>query len=326
MSSKKGTTSDADESNMQMMTEERWREIILGYFKETQQNVSKYLHQNGITQFRDKFDKRFKRSGLKDLRKQNKSYKKAVVQYDRWMAEEAKSLSVSKNKPKFTEEQWRDFILVYYQLEKKSVTKFLDEMGIQQRDVFINRWKDSGLKGLKAKGFSLEGATAQYNFWFGKWKNGYAIMKQHDSHLKSCQSDFQIHEDTEAERIAENQKGVTESIIAENENDVAESIVDIENSYENNDGSDNNSDCNSNSTRNVFGDVSNRDRENKLSNLKMYETIAAFYECNDGSKFLSFVKTKGLFSNRKAIARHWKESGLAEMKEQSESIVTAMVK
>ena len=290
-----------------MITEEQWREIILCYYKETEQNVSKYLQSKAIAQYRDKFDKRFKRSGLKDLKKQNESDRKAATTYDGWIKDEATRASTADSKPKFTENQWREFVLVYYRTEKKSVSKFLEEMGINQRDKFNKRWKDSGLKALKGKGISFEDATTQYDFWFKQWKGG--------NFLKSWQQ-FQILEDTEDADIIEDER--TPSCIDFNTGNKSD---------ENNNGSDNDDDDDDDDTRSVLGDICNNKRETKLSDRKMSETIAEFYTCKDGlQKLLTFIKRKDLLSHKKAITRHWKLSGLAEMKERSESIVAAMEK
>eukprot|EP00531_Pseudo-nitzschia_arenysensis_P020314 CAMPEP_0116121844 /NCGR_PEP_ID=MMETSP0329-20121206/3908_1 /TAXON_ID=697910 /ORGANISM="Pseudo-nitzschia arenysensis, Strain B593" /LENGTH=1159 /DNA_ID=CAMNT_0003615673 /DNA_START=16 /DNA_END=3493 /DNA_ORIENTATION=- len=81
------------------------------------------------------------------------------------------------------------------------------------------------------------------------------------------------------------------------------------------------------SDRIVLADVSNKKlNEPKLSKSKMFATMADFYLCDADVKLLTFIKSRDLLMNKKAITRHWKQSGLAEMKDRSESLFNAMEK
>ena len=81
-----------------------------------------------------------------------------------------------KGKPKITEEQWREFMLEYYEADNKRVVKFLTEKGIvsQQniQNLFDKRWRSSGLQEMKKWKAAKEKALIVYDNWISDEKEG----------------------------------------------------------------------------------------------------------------------------------------------------------
>ena len=83
----------------------------------------------------------------------------------------------------------------------------------------------------------------------------------------------------------------------------------------NNDG-DRNSYCN--------GTVLRNNRASKLSKKEIKEVLIQYYLCKEDVKLLTFIKQNGYANNKNAIQRHWRESGLKEMKLASKPLPDAI--
>ena len=156
---------NTSEGNLKI-TDKQWREFILEYYEtDEHERVAKFLSQNGIADQRKTFDRRWRSSGLQDMKKWKAPKENAAILYDNWMIDEK-----NHKKRKVTESEWRRYILSYYQTEEENVSKFLEERNVTQRDMFDKRWKESKLKNLKEKKVEHTIAMAQYDLWFAKWK------------------------------------------------------------------------------------------------------------------------------------------------------------
>jgi hypothetical protein len=80
----------------QKLSEEEWRSHVLSFYQiEKKKSVAKFLDERLITQ-RSVFEKRWKQSGLKELKQQNISYIDACIQYDCWLSNWRAALAKTK--------------------------------------------------------------------------------------------------------------------------------------------------------------------------------------------------------------------------------------
>ena len=100
-------------ANSNITTEENdWQELILEYYRTKEKSIAIFLKEKGKSQHRDKFDKRWHRSGLKSLKeKTNLGRQKAAIVYNQWL--ESKEIAEKRSKT-ITESVWRGYILSYY--------------------------------------------------------------------------------------------------------------------------------------------------------------------------------------------------------------------
>ena len=73
----------------------------------------------------------------------------------------------------------------------------------------------------------------------------------------------------------------------------------------------------------VEEEAKKKPRIGKLQGDKMKEVLVEYYLSTDTTKLLTFIRQKDLFSNKNAIARHWKDGGLEQNKLLSKHISQA---
>ena len=303
-----------DEKNhkKRKVTESEWRRYILSYYQTEEENVSKFLEERNVTQ-RDMFDKRWKESKLKNLKEKKVEYTIAMAQYDLWFAKWK-----GNEKRKTTENEWRGYILSYYQERGKSVSKFLEERNITQRDMFDKRWKGSNLKNLKEQKVEYIEAKKQYDSWFTEWKGNLSSRGRINS-LTKHQSKFAIYVDDDATfgpqptliEVGCDGDSVGSGNISDD--GPLPTVVEDEgagSSY----GSDDDG-CRSRTKKKP---------QKQLSYIEMRELLIEYYLYEDDTREAPFMKSKNLFNRRKSFHRHWVDSRMKEMKDQGEPITKAL--
>ena len=288
------------------------------------QSVSRFLEEKKTTQ-RNQFDKRWVDSGLKKLKSSNDgSCDDAIAQYDHWIK------TAFNIKRILSEGEWRTYILTFYRSDNQSMSKFLKTSNITQRSKFKKRWIDSGLKESKLDNVEYDDAVHQYDLWFTKWKR--QLNEKNRTNANKLHKKFEIYIDNETDDISNNKKN------DDNNNSNADGVdakVNQNGSGRNNeDKSNGNNSCNNDDepqpTLTQDGSDGDNDgyrrqpRTKRLSGDDMKRFLIDFYVDKTSSKILPFMQEKDVINSKGAIYRHWENSGMKRMKEQSEPLVSAV--
>ena len=324
-----------------IISETRWRKLILEYY-DADEFVSAFLKRKSLSQHRMQFDTRWNESGLKNLKKMKEEHKTASRTYDDWMVKR-------KEKRTITEDEWRHHILSYCtKKENKSLSKYVRENHLS-RDKFRKRWEGSKLAEVKAKNLGYKEAKAQYNSWFLQWR-GQIIEKNRinrfqifvDAEVSECDGEDHCKERCKGEGEGEDDN-VNNFDVDSNRNDT-DTVKGEDDSVSNFDVDSNRNDTDTVNIRDKDGDrepsntVDDDDggdgdsstSYNQISSTrkKMYVKLPAadmreylyeYYLCKDEKKLLVFMKEKGLYPHRNAMFRHFKESGLEQLKNNRKS-------
>ena len=324
------------QSSARLIEESKWREVILEYYRNNNISVTKFLRERGLLHARHRFDQCWHDSGLKSMKEAKLGRNKAALQYDAWSQQKQAESVVG-------ESEWRRHILSYYLSKDKSIAKFLKEINLtKQKDKFYRRWKLSRLNDAKVLNLGYDAAIRQYDEWFNKWRK--CKVAKNKSNL------FTIYVDVNATEDDGEVKATAQAAIRKDEgmvrnerthNDMHQAVMEegiiesdgkvpyeenIRNSkpksaltgnadISNNDG-DRNSYCN--------GTVLRNNRASKLSKKEIKEVLIQYYLCKEDVKLLTFIKQNGYANNKNAIQRHWRESGLKEMKLASKPLPDAI--
>ena len=321
---KKVANGDNASKSDPIILEEQWRELVLEYYITPDQSVSRFLEEKKTTQ-RNQFDKRWVDSGLKQLKSSNDgSCDDAIAQYDHWIK------TAFNIKRILSEGEWRTYILTFYRSDNQSMSKFLKTSNITQRSKFKKRWIDSGLKESKLDNVEYDDAVHQYDLWFTKWKR--QLNEKNRTNANKLHKKFEIYIDNETDDISNNKKNDDDN----NSNaDGVDANVDQNGSGRNNeDKSNGNDSCNNDDEPQptLTQDESDGDndgyrrqpRTKRLSGDDMKRFLIDFYVDKTSSKILPFMQEKDVINSKGAIYRHWENSGMKRMKEQSEPLVSAV--
>ena len=227
------------------------------------------------------------------------------------------------------ESGWRSYILAFYNSKKKSQLSFIKDNNLKRKP-FRTRWDKSGMKALQTSGTTSADAEKQYDSWFRQWKVGYTESRATNGSTL-FQGAFVIHNDNDDD--ADDDKKNNDN---KNDNDGRH---DASLSQPISPPSPSSSPTSSPSSTSTSTSTSlpppppppppveeevKTQRSSLLEDEKMRELLVEFYIMEKGAKIGTFIKMKKRQGNKKAIQRHWKESGLESMKIRDEPLAIGM--
>ena len=241
-----------------------------------------------------------------------------------------------KKKNTISEDEWRSYLLSYYQIEqKKSIKIYLEERDIlSKRWSFDKRFKDSGLKEMKQCKAPYADAVAQYDKWIESWKA--CLSKKQKNNGRKAFGDV-----TEIRINSDNTNNKNDDQITnKGKNQNAEQEKDSQQDLNNDkDESNINQDCiqidfatfddedTDESPDDTIDDVdttNKKKRTRKLSGESLKLILSELYTSR--SKPYTILREKQTVGNKNTVYRHWKASGLEEMKRDGVEFGTAMEK
>ena len=202
-----------------------------------------------------------------------------------------KKKTTTKTPKKLDENQWRSHVLAFYKSDLPQ-SKYIEKNKINSHPL-RTRFDKSGLKDLKKSSTPYSDAVIQYDFWSKQWRSSLLDKQANYRTNIPVGVGFIVHIDDE-EVVRNIDSTATPSSSSSSSSATTDDFLDRP------------------SIEEVEG---KKPRTSKLDSKMMQQLILEFYGRLDGMSLANYIRhVKNCWPNKNAIYKHWKDSGLEQLK------------